>query len=164
MDDLLGSLEGLGRAGGVLALLLCALLVAAGAGMVWIAFAGPQGMELPYPFVVQDDGQLTTTSTWFLVASAFGAIVLSMPLGFTGAQLLQRSRYPSASEVFPPMTVPQIQQALERATEIHYVCTRCRVMVPAEFSTGGCPVCASGQDYHPVESDEDARIVIAAMS
>jgi hypothetical protein len=81
-----------------------------------------------------------------------------------GVRLLTRTHYPSAAEIFPPMSVEEfIATVQERCGEIS-VCTHCRVQVPTEFSTGSCPVCGSSVEYFEVRDEEDAKMVIAAVS
>ena len=87
-----------------------------------------------------------------------------IPTSVVGLRLLTQRVYPPASEVFPPMSPDDIARVLRESDEVQCVCVRCRVMVPAAFSTGSCPVCASAVEYHEVDNEEDAKLVLAAMS
>jgi hypothetical protein len=74
------------------------------------------------------------------------------------------SRYPSASETFPPLHEDAFQDAVRVRERPICACVRCRVVVPSSFSTGACPVCASSVDYYDVGSDADAEMALAALA
>lgn len=164
MDDLLQRLEGMGTTGGLISLGAALILVALGIALMLLAAAGPSESTLMYAFE-QDGGQSgeVHVPSPFLAISGLIAFVFALAPAVIGVRAMAGSRYPSASEVFPSMDVAAIEHALATAEETQCVCTSCRVMVPAAFSTGSCPVCASSLEYHEVESEEDARLVIAAM-
>lgn len=153
MNDLLEHLERWGRRGGTVAVVLCLVAVLVAAGLVWISAQPlPDGVE---------------RGRWGIAGLRFGAALLcavALPSGLVGVRLLTQQHYPPAHEVFPPQTVEAITEQLAQRHEPLCVCSRCRVVVPAAFSTGSCPVCASSVEYHEVHSDEDASMVLAAMS
>lgn len=165
MDDLLERLEAMGTTGGLISIGLAVLLTFAGVGLLVLAYGGPSDITLLYALETTEGtaGEMHV-SPRFIAIGGLVAFVFAMPLGIVGARSLMAPKYPSASEVFPSMEIAEIQSALAKATETQCVCASCRVMVPAAFSTGSCPVCASSLEYHEVRSEEDARIVIAAMS
>ncbi|MEM6925292.1 MAG: hypothetical protein AAF602_00070 [Myxococcota bacterium] len=110
-----------------------------------------------------------STAGWGLWASAgprFLAamlLVFALPGLFASARLLTAPVYPSASSVFPSLPRAEFERAVRDREEPICACSRCRVIVPAAFSTGSCPVCASSIDYQDVRNDEDADLVIAAI-
>ncbi len=162
MNELLEPLERMGPRGGLImvGLAAVALLVA---GLVFAMSMDALGLGL----VSDAAGRSPEQARWLqggLRFAASMAFVVSLPLAFVGVRLLTQRQYPSASEVFPPLSVNEITEALAAREGDQCVCTRCRVMVPADFSTGSCPVCASSVEYHEVCTDEDARMVLAALS
>ena len=62
------------------------------------------------------------------------------------------------------MTVAEFVEFVQSRHGEICVCTHCRVQVPTEFSTGSCPVCGSSVEYHEVRNEEDAKMVISAVS
>lgn len=166
MDGLFERLEAMGPTGGVISVGLALALTAAGIGVLAVAAMGPSDATVVYRFVEEATGQpgQVHMSSELLLISGLMMVVFAIAPAMIGARAMRGSAYPSAAEVFPPMAVTDIEAALAKADEPLCVCTNCRVMVPAAFSTGGCPVCASSVEYHEVHSEEDARMVIAAMS
>ncbi|MBX2799386.1 MAG: hypothetical protein KTR31_17050 [Myxococcales bacterium] len=164
MNELLERLEAMGRPGGLLALGVAFLAAAAGAGLFWLTLDPALGVEEAQRIAEGGSGMSTRWRTRGLRFSALLTFAMALPSAFLGVRLLTQRHYPRADEVFPPMDVGAIADALSQRTEDLCVCTRCRVMVPAAFSTGACPVCASAVEYHEVQSDEDAQMVLAAMS
>ncbi len=103
---------------------------------------------------------------WMAVGPRFVAamvLAVGLPGLFGSLRLLLAPIYPSASSVFPSLSEEELVEAIRNRHEDICVCTRCRVIVPADFSTGSCPVCASAVDYQDVCSDEDADLAIAAL-
>lgn len=152
MNDLLERLEGWGRPGGSVAVGLCLVALGIAAALVWTSLAPLPGGG--------GRGQ------WSVAGLRFGAALLcalALPSGIVGVRLLTQQHYPPAHEVFPPQSVESIAHQLAERSEPLCVCSRCRVIVPAAFSTGSCPVCSSSVEYHEVDSDEDASMVLAAM-
>ena len=166
MDGLFERLEAMGTVGGLVAIGLALLVAAGGVGLLALAAMGPTDATVVYNFVEETTGEAGQihVSSELLLISGMMMIVFAIAPAMIGARAMGGSAYPSASEVFPSMSVPDIEAALAKTAEPLCVCTKCRVMVPAAYSTGSCPVCASSVEYHEVQSDEDARMVIAAMS
>jgi len=147
MTDWWESFEGQGRLGGWVGLVVSLGLLIGAGGLIG------------YP-IAADWGRWQGAGPQFLGAML---LVIGLPALFFSARLLTAPVYPSATSVFPPLPADEIVAAVEGRTEDICVCTRCRVVVPADFSTGSCPVCASSIDYQDVRSDEDAALVIAAL-
>lgn len=140
-------LEGRGRAGGGLALAVSLVAIAAAVALI------------AYP-IVEGWGRWQSAGLQFTGAML---LVVGLPGLFFAARLLTGPIYPSASSVFPSLDRDALVAALHGRTEDICVCTRCRVVIPADFSTGACPVCTSAVDYQDVRSDEDVALVIAAL-
>jgi len=147
MTDWWQNLEGRGRAGGWMGLVLSLILI--GLAMALVV----------YP-VVAGWGRWAGAGPQFIGAML---LVLGLPALFYSARLLVAPVYPSAASVFPPLSPDEIEAAVRDRDGDICVCTRCRVVVPADFSTGSCPVCASSIEYQDVRSDDDAALVIAAL-
>ncbi len=151
MNDLLERLEAMGRTGGAIAVAIAVVAFALATGLLVLSFSDADG----------EQARWTRGGVRF---AAFLLFALALPTAFVGVRLLTQTHYPPATDVFPPMTVDQIVKALAERQGDVCVCSRCRVIVPAEFSTGSCPVCASSVEYHEVHTDEDAKMVIATIS
>jgi len=100
---------------------------------------------------------------WMVRIAGLVFLAAAVPYVFEGARLLLERRYPSPAELFPPIAPDELIATLRALEQELCVCTRCMVTIPAEFSTGSCPVCASGIEYHQVATAEDATLVIAGI-
>jgi len=146
MNALIERLEAMGRTGGAAALGLSGALVAVAGTLAWLS-VGAEG--------------------WWLYGYRFPAAILAafaMAITFVGVRLLTQRHYPSAAEVFPPLSPDRFAVAVRERDEPVCACARCRVVLSAAFSTGACPVCTSSVDYYEVDSDDDAEMVILAAS
>ncbi len=148
MFTLIERLESMGRRGAWPALGLTAGLLALAAMTA--------GMPLFTEF-----GQWTTRGMHF-VALLSGAF--AMVLGMLGLRLLTAREYPSAESIFPSLEPDAFRRALQEEERPLCACARCRIHLPARFSTGSCPRCASSVDYYEIESDDDAEMVLLAMN
>ena len=146
MNDLIERLEAMGRRGGLIALGLALGSVLLAAALVAVSFA--------------------ISGRWTLGAFRFAAVLVTaggFVLGMIGLRLLTQRHYPSAAEVFPPLSPTGFRDAVFRRDEPVCACTRCRVVIASAFSTGACPVCSSSVDYYEVDSDDDAEMVVLAI-
>ncbi len=151
MTDLLEKLEVMGRRGGAIAAFLGVVVLGVAIGLgVWTAVADPGQF-----------GRWGTGSIRFL-ALLLGAVAVVYAM--VGVRLLTRNEYPAPDELFPALPLPEFVDVVRNHGGGICVCTRCRVQVPPTFSTGSCPVCASTVDYFEVRSDEDAQMVVSAVS
>ena len=157
MNDLLEQLESWGKPGGY------ALLSVAGMALLLgvVLFLVDVPLESMTALSAEESGEWVVN---FRRLAVVALIAFALPTAMTGVRLLTQRRYPPADEVFPPMAREDLERALRERTEVQCVCARCRVMIPAAFSTGSCPVCASSVEYHEVSTDEDAELVIAALN
>ncbi|MEN0064175.1 MAG: hypothetical protein AAGA48_18640 [Myxococcota bacterium] len=147
MTDWWQQLEGQGRAGGWLGL-LASLTMIGGALAIGI-----------YPMYVEW-GRWESAGFQFIAGLLF---VMGLPALFYSARLLTAPVYPSASSVFPSLSTEELTAVIHDRTDDICVCTRCRIVVPALYSTGSCPVCSSSIDYQDVRDDEDVKLVLAAL-
>jgi len=107
-----------------------------------------------------DSGWLVLGPNFLAILAAAGAMVF----GMVGFQLLTRNTYASAEELFPSLHRDDFIRALNEEPRPLCVCTRCRIHLPAQFSTGGCPRCNSSVEYYEINTDEDASMAAAAVS
>lgn len=147
MMTLIERLERMGRRGAQPALLLTAGLVVfavASAVVPWVYELGrwpTRGMHL----------------------AGFLSAGFAMVFGILGARLLTAREYPPPEQVFPSLDPEDFRRAMYEEPRPFCACARCRIHIPAQFSTGACPRCESTIEYYEVESDEDAQMVLAAM-
>jgi len=151
VNDLIERLEAMGRTGGVIALSAGVAVLLAAVALLVVSLISGEG----------EQGRWTMGGVRF---AAFLLVAVALPVLFVGARLLTQTHYPHASEVFPSLSIEELVRTLAEREGDVCVCSRCRLVVPAEFSTGSCPVCASSVEYHEVHTDEDAKMVIATIS
>lgn len=148
MITLIDRFEQMGRRGAVPALGLAALLL-----LVGIALIG-------WSFTVEEP------SRWALIGMRGGGAVsgaFGVVYGMFGVRLLKESSLPSPEEIFPSLEREAFLRALREEPRPLCVCTRCRIHLPAQFSTGGCPRCSSSVDYYEVSTDEDMDMVLMSL-
>ena len=148
MIALIERFERMGRRGAGPALGLAALLVLLTGIMGFAPFFGAFG-----PWTAR--GMQFTA----LLAGA-GAMVF----GILGARLLTAREYPPVEEIFPSLDPESFRRALREEERPLCACSRCLIHIPARFSTGACPRCASSVDYYEIETDDDAEMVLLAMN
>lgn len=148
MLSLIDRLERMGRRGAWPALSVAALLVLFSGVMA----AGP---------LLSDTGMWTTRGMHF---AALLAGALAMVFGILGARLLTAREYPPVDEIFPSLDPDDFLRAIREEERPLCACARCLIHLPARFSTGSCPRCASSVDYYEVECDDDAEMVVLAMN
>jgi RNA polymerase subunit RPABC4/transcription elongation factor Spt4 len=148
MNELIDRLQHMGRKGGFIAL-----------GIAVVSLPGSALLAYLSLFVIE--------GRWFPGILGFAAAMLlvgTMTFGMLGLRLLTQTHYPSAAEIFPPLSKAEFEDAVRNREHTVCACTRCHVVLDAAYSTGACPVCASSVDYYEVDSDEDADMVILALS
>lgn len=148
MLTLIDRFERMGRRGAWPALSLTAGLVLFGGTMAVLPWMSETGMW--------------TTRGMHFVALLSGA--LAMVFGIVGARLLTAREYPPVDEIFPSLEPEAFLRALREEERPLCACARCLITLPARFSTGACPRCASSVDYYEVECDDDAEMVVLAMN
>lgn len=148
MIALIDRFEQMGRRGGPPALALAGFLVLVAAVMLGASFL----FELPSRWA---EGALRGIGIF--------AAVMGVVYGMVGARLLTARIYPPAEEVFPSLPPDDFVQVVRTGERPMCVCTRCRIFLPAHFSTGACPRCASSVDYYEIASDDDADMVLLAV-
>lgn len=149
MFALLERLERMGRKGAAPALVVAVLLVGGAVALIAVSFQ------------IEDPSRWTVGG---LRGAGFFAGCLGAVFAMLGIRLATARVYPPASEVFPSMSREAFVAGLEERTGVVCACSACRIQLPAEFSTGACPRCASTVNYYEVITDEDARMVILGMS
>ena len=145
--EILEKLETMGTRGAYAALGIAALLVLTAVALAGLSFwlEGAWG-------------------TLGLRGLAFASVLASMLFGMVGAKGLQPSPYGSASDAFPSMGRDEFLLTVDTADRPVCVCAACFIAIPAHFSTGSCPVCASAVDYYEINTDEDAQMIRSAIS
>ncbi len=150
MFEFLDRIEAMGERGAYLAIGLAGwflvLSVGLGAGSLWIPL---------------DEYRWTAVA---LGAGCLLCLAASMVLGVVGAKQYSNRHYPSAAEVFPSLPRDAFIHAVHTEDRPLCVCAACLIHLPAQFSTGGCPRCASSVDYYEIVTDEDAQMVIVSLA
>lgn len=135
-DDISGFLDPdqMGRGGGIVAMLLGAILVGAAVYM-WIA------------------GHVVLLGS--LGVGILGAVIVVM--GIVGLRRgIERARKP------PGMSLAALRSVVETQELGFWVCIRCRVLMPRNLS-GDCLECGSKVDCLEVATDEDRRTALSAI-
>ena len=142
--------ESMGRKGGVPALATALILLIICAASAYTGWSNSFG-----------------DSRWMVLgpnAIAIMAFGLSGVFAIVGAKLLTRTSYAMPEDLFPSMHRDDFLRALREEPRPVFACTRCRIHIPAQFSTGSCPRCASSVDYLEIGDDKDAEIAASAVS
>ena len=137
-DDISGLLDPdqMGRGGGVVAMLVGAILLAASGYFTAVASSG--------------------SSIWLWPFGMLGGLLI-FSVGVVGYRRgAQRVHAPSG------MSLEALRSDVETRDLGFWVCTRCRVVMPRNL-TGECLECGSGVDCLEVATDDDRRMALSAI-
>ncbi len=149
MITILQRFENMGRQGGLPSLGVALLLIALSALSAYYGWLSEDG-----------DSMLRILGPNFVALSAAaGAMVFTI----MGLKLLTQVDYGDPEDLFPSLHRDDFLRALKQEQRPLCVCTRCRIHLPAQFSTGGCPRCNSSVEYYEIASDEDAKMAASAI-
>jgi hypothetical protein len=147
--SILQRFENMGRKGGLPSLGVALLLIAV------------SGVSAYYGWLSDDnDSMIRILGPNFVALSAgAGAMVFTV----LGMKLLTQVDYGDPEDLFPSLHRDDFLRALKNEQRPLCVCTRCRIHLPAQFSTGACPRCNSSVEYYEIATDEDANMARSGM-
>ena len=72
-----------------------------------------------------------------------GLLVVGLVAVVTGFRAGSAPKYPTPEETFPSISIIEFKAVLYAGDRPLCVCTDCLIYLPAQFSTGSCPRCAT---------------------
>jgi hypothetical protein len=144
--DVLERFEKMGRMGAPVAFAAALILIALGALIA----------------VAPDMGWTRYTSDRTIVLGSCIAI-WSPIFVLLGVRSLTAQKY-DAADAFPSLSEAEFIDVIASGRLPLGVCTVCKISIPGEYATGTCPRCGSMLDWYEIHEEDDAKLVLAAMS